>query len=643
MDSGDIACGGNIWSHGLDRRYSIEEVRVAREWAKGLDTMIRSTVVWESGGSISSLQDCTKNWDMLNTLLSDDTWGSGRAHLVDKGLKTDVYEFVTTMCIYIEDFWNGEHPARFMHSQKHRVGQKGFIRMLRLCLYYAPEKFEFSLNPAYGIAQDDPSYYSLLHTARIISGEDSYYTALQIAISSDIFPVCVLETLLQAGVRVDRATSHGDFGDTPLLLVMRKASVAVLEKINILLDYGADIDLFNPDFENVLHIAVKYGNVSILRLLLDVRQERLNPVPISSCPIQRYSTRLRKTGAGRCYHMINQHDDSRETPLSNASALTRVGRFFNSSECDTETSARSIRKARLAMIDLLVQHGADANEAVLPHRPYGWIQFDEHEDSVNINIRNGFYSVFTSVELDTIVGFVDFEQSVLPKNTQTVAARTTFVQRVFESLTYRSTDSRCFEFTGDGIDGCDFDIHFSVEGNMTHISHTEDDPGPRITLFGYGDATADYKIAVRFPRAPLPYPDSYYTSFDTPWLCTMAHRAVLGSLSFAYIDATAIEYPEVRSLMFDTARVLCNPLLKCSKGFTAVALLRKQLDKMSSPPLDHTQLLEKMQQDHDEMLTYIQSNVHLPFKTNHKRRRVTGTSRFDTLPDDVCKIILDYI
>jgi hypothetical protein len=634
--------GTTIWLHGLDRRYSVEEVRFARAWAIEFAARSEAAQQKRRDGDVDSDSDsydpvtgkcgdfdCSLRWDVLRTLLSDDAWGCGRAHLVDDTFKADIRDFCRNISCDVDDGACGIRPANFMKANMHRAMENGFVRMLRLCLINLPKKHESGVNGEY---------------CNDVLGEGTdHYTALQLAATSDQFPTNVLQTLLQAGVRVDNATAMGDYGDTPLMLAISTASTTFPEKVDILIDYGADIDAFNHTFENSLHLAVYSENVRGLRTILAVRKERLDPSPPPCCPIAIYSTRLRKVGKGRCQEMLNQHDCCRETPLAIAAAHIRKGRFPRSSCWGTGISVHSTHTARREMINLLVQAGADANEG-LPRRPYGWIQYNEYEDTVSIDTRNGSYMACTHVDLDTLVGFVDFDESVLGQ--PNLAEQKKFVKGAFERLTYLSTDSRRFE-CGEGLSGGDFDLYFSVHGDMTwlEVGSGYHDPSPRVTIFGYADPNAEYKIAVRIPRGPWPGgKDSSDTSFAVYPQYTLAHRAVRGTSTFSEDDASAAEYAEVRRLMFSTARQLCNPLLKCDRGLTAVEMLQNNMAG-TKPSREDKQLLEDLQQDHNDMLTFIRCDAPLLFSAGSrcKRRRDTRTSRFHTLPDDACKIILGLL
>jgi hypothetical protein len=626
-----------LWSHETDKRYAPEEIRLAREWAREFSIQDREAKCGilsdddsprslppsdQIGGNRPDSHDLRK-WEVLYTLLSDDAWGYWRcAHLVEDDFKNDVQAFCRNCSCDICDFEGMQRPANFMKANIHRTGAKGFIRMLRLCLILSPVKSESGATHEY--CND------------FLGEETSCFTPLQMSARSDHLSTHVMQTLLQAGCRVDNSTAMGDYGYTPLMIAMGQASTEFPEKVDILLDYGADIDAFSCDFNNSLHMAVHSENVRGLRTVLHVRQERLNPTNLPS-----WDTRLRKTGTGRCQEMINQPDESGATPLAIAAAHIRKGLFPDLNHWGTEISVRSTREARREMIDLIVQAGADANWVLSSH-PYGWIQYNEYEDSVYIDIRNGSCDSDFDVDLDTIVEFVDYDISVLQRPNQptmNLADQKKFVRGVFERLTYISCNSRRFGFEGTGIDGCDFDLYFSVHGDMTwlEIGSGYHNPSPRVTIYGNRDPNAEYKIAVRFPRGPWvsQFPNSsfqYPTSFKVNKQYTLAHRAVRGTFSF---EIGTTEHAEQRRLMFSTARLLCNPLLKCSRGFTALELLRKEMER-TNPSLEDENLLEGLQRDYDNMLAFFNRDA-TPYT---KHRRVTNASRFHMLPGDVCQAIL---
>ena len=605
------------WSDMLGKRYSAEEVHVAREYANQYTLCI--------GHDYATDRESTQTeWDMFYTLTSDDAWGTrddvggdGMVHVVDNGLMLEVRGFMAYMIAhhYVElGLICREYAVvSFMLETIHLINDPGFLRMLRMCLY----AYQDTLDILAQIRDAEDGYEDFDDAAA-----DVYYTALTLAASCNVVPLCVTETLLQAGACVNQAQYDGN---TPLLIAIQFDWGVFPEKVDMLLDYGADIDAFNRSFKNSLHRAVSAGNVGGLRTILRVRLSRLATTP------QEPRTRLRKTGPGACRDLVHMHDVNQNIPLTIAAG-------------DTLTTYA----ARLDMIKQLVDAGSDA-ECDLDRdvRPpsgtlsYGFIHYLPWEDLVVVNVCKGAYTARILIDLEDLVESVKKDESVLPGGDTFCLSRTE--RECFYEEVFKSCQPQCFYFVDNGVASIDFDLHLAMCRDKRASSWDEYDSGvvSPFDVVVCGDARAKYKLAIRFARGPKP------TDGEVPvkTIITMHPQ-----YNLAHRAATCRD-TEVRRLLFFAARPLCNPLRKCDCGFTAVELLRQHMTGMVVD-WSTKQLIKTLIKEHDDMLTYIHKDALLLGGTGTTTRKETGllrrkrprfTSRFQHLSDDVCRTILSFI
>ena len=607
-----------------DRRYSHYEVQEAYEWVKKWKIehdRVRRGCECDSLTTKPDTFDFSNRWSVMHILTSDDAWASVGQRSVedDKRKDVDVRTFFRSTRDGIE---GGERAVSFMKANIHNGMENFFVRLLRACLLRFPDKLELYTTSSF----DKSDGLKLGLQGLKLGPETLYYTALQLAVSSDRYHNRVVETLLQAGAEVDKATTHGDIGDTPLMLAIACGGYTIFpEKVDILLDYGADITTFNWYFENALHIAVFNDNVRGLRTILDVYKQRLGTAPDTT------SASWRKTGASqRLMDMLHLPMRSfGDTPLSIA-AGPRGQDDVGSFGC----------KTRLEMIELIVNAGANANNNTVIPAAYGWIQYDADEDTINITICHGTYNAHIQLDIDMLLEFYDHVESTRKPefiDAENCSEEDRFVCDVFKRL---SVDGGQFSFiSANPTCGPDFDIHFSVQGDLrwTPYNGIANMHKPKVTLYGPDDPRADHKIAIRFP--PGPWTDGYdwranvSVGYDTHSRQTLAHHA---ASSASYEDKDTW----VRSLVYSTARSLCNPLLKCD-GLTAVELFRKQIASGTIPSdLESNNMLVLMQNDFEDIMTFIRKDC--PVCSSARRER-TQRSRFDELPDDVVEKILSFM
>ncbi|KAJ1468668.1 hypothetical protein T484DRAFT_1754954 [Baffinella frigidus] len=408
----------------LDRCYSEQEVHAA------FLAMVEYTASGVSCPNETALVVVDAMWDVMHVLTSDYVWGGGPAHLVNAVLKLHVEHFMSDLLINTEPLKSlRESPsvANFVASYMDRLEDPGFQRILRAYIYAFPES-----------ANMPPDTWAQ---------PDELQSTLHMCIVQDI-PLVVMKTLLEGGLRVDPVNR---FGETPLMLAMALVTgVQSLVKIQQLLDYGADIGVFDREFQNPLHLAVSAGNVRALRAMLGARHDRL-----AASASLTHATRLRKTGP-MSRDPLHMPDENNETALSLAVGHVNLN-----------------YKARKHMIDMLLEAGADADcdldhEAriaaalSIDHRTcgalpcYGMINvYDQtylEDDSfvMSIQVRKDIYYTTALVNLSLVLQCVDRSESVLPPVEMT-------------SFDLEMVFLRCmaqqFDFAGGaGVDGVDFDL-----------------------------------------------------------------------------------------------------------------------------------------------------------------------------------------
>jgi hypothetical protein len=545
---------------------------------------------WRGRFDYTEQLDLTEAWAVAHTLTSDSAWGEGRVHKVDESLLKDVADFFA-------DLLGSTEPMDELRE--------------------TPSVINFIV--CYMHAIDDPSFVPLLRayiyafprTLNIsVAGNTEFlvsHNALQTTTDHDTIHAVVTKTLLEADALVNLAN---DNGDTALMLCVHRLSATSSQKLSYLIDYGAKIDRFNVCFQNVLHLAVEFHNVDAVRQILQVRDAKLKQhrsrVQLSPDP-------------------IHLQDEFHETPMM---VLHRSEKMEHKTRREIIYLLREAGAVADADLDTTSRAAHARNRgAVLPNFGMANCQL-LGEFLLFVNVHKADFSMDVTICLDTLCMSVDVSQSVLPPSN-------------FNEFDIKMLCMRCmkqqFDFSGD-VDGLDFDIHFNIC----------DEKGFDTEVVGCNDGS-DFKLAIRFPRGPCPI--SLWTQdleFEPvfQWNINMNKRYTL-----AHYAATASS-PRFQSRLLSMARPLCNPLIKCSMGFTAAETLQKQLvGKRAS--WDIKRLLASMQRDQKYMITYIHRDALLFMTTDHssqtkiagnkKKKRPSYISPFWKLSDDVCRIILSYI
>ena len=634
-----------------------------------IDNALLDVNKWIYEWDYSKTKDLEEAWDLFLILTSDESWGGGRMHLVDKKFKQVVRDFMRDLLRWSEpNEWRdkGLSVITFIIENIESVNEETFVRMLRGALLAYPK-----------------SYNSCATSG--LENENNF-TALQLAADCEHIPLVVMKTLLEGGVEIDFAN---DNGDTALMLAIFRQYGGVGCKAEVLLDYGANIDLYNISLQNCIHLAVVGENVEGLRLILSVREERLHRwegnmqeggegKEIQQCNGAKSGNTLIPNTAGtealtagteqvslRCKDVLNpdplhMKDDDHRTPLV---ALA----FMQSTDYKVREEILQMLVAAGSSADIDVAKEVRSQTAKRKHDALGGTGVPTSQAFGIINCQHGGdYLVFVTVRkhdyvmdiiagLDVLLLFVDKDISVLPPKS--------LLYFDMESFFMQATSKR-FECDGT-LDGIDFDLHFNIPDRHGFDTEIVQDM-----------EKADYKMCLRFPKGPCPL--RFWTMEVEPQPMFKSRILIDRGYSLAH-HAVLCKEQNLRRKMILMARSLCNPLVKCSGGQTAADLLEVVLQRTSTNTSSNWELrrfLRDMKKSHDAMLTYVFRDAFL-LKANVtwtkqeqadaiQQRTVaelssqnTATKRskskssvkdvakkespFAPLPDEVCKFILSYM
>lgn len=609
----------NLLAHkGLTKkRYSHNEVLVANDIAQEYMTHNCYT---EDGP--------TKIWVVHHTLTSDDAWETrGGIHHLGRN-NTRVFGvgvgYVQKFMRYILDELNppsvGSRPTSavdFMRANFSAIQHPSFMPILRTYLYAYPESCDSSVVNEFDLVIDSTRWLTP-------------YTALQMASKYDEMPPCVMRTLLDAGVSVDLTNNTGS---TPLMLAVKYLETdtdSCDTKMDMLLAYGANIDLYDISLRTSLHIASKTGNVGGVRKLLRARQHRIDNDEIL------YIDPL--------FH----RDYNNKTAFSEAAnTLGTTGQ-------------------RDEMLVLLRKAGAsewlDHHDMPSPNKSHAWVDIPENKTlcygiitclesnvvrgmfHMEVTIHRPQYNTNFNVRLDEICGFLDFSKC-------TINEHSILTRRDLRDMLKSSNGKRFdfFEYDRDGseISGCDFDILVGTSMNIT-ASGVSTIANRNFVCQTHALVDPYYlnNFTFRFPKGPIDVVESKLVlcRSEVKMSGTVAHLA-------------AISCHQDTSLCFMRWSITqCNPLIKCNNKYTAMEMFYHAIQKDEGMQTTQSRkIVTDLQDSQYAILSFIHREW-LPFncarigeRTFKKPLKVIGTdvknqySRFHMLPDDICIRILSYM
>lgn len=495
-------------------------------------------------------EEVDRMWGVFLVLTSDAAWGASRVNRLGKAVKSSARAFMHDLLRYTcgsRELSDHYTVANFMNQYVHRMQHPAFARLLR------------------GVIMAFPMSLEQVGKASDVNHE--YLTALQMAADDHRVPQAVLKVLLEGGACVDHSS---DNGDTPLMLACYIGEASGCDgKAEVLLDYGARIDAYNMQLQNVLHLAAESENCAAMETLLRVRELR-----------------------GGANSAAALHPDPLHMPdLFHKTPLTSV--------CMNQNVHY---KDRVAMADMLVEAGAGADEDIDQQTrraaeacdapmAYGIITYHQLDpNTVYATVRKAGYCFDMEVNLEVLLIFVDEEASVLPGPESPMFS--------LEWL-FMSCKKQRFCFRPD-LGGMDFDIHFDLgEDGSERVRSTP-------------SWQTQFMVCVRLPKGPCPlsaWTDEFVLE-DTAYLegnfypdrgYTLAHHAV------ACVDA------DTRIRVAHLAEGLCNPLKRCSEGRTAADMLAdfalqyaaRAAAATPAVPWSLARLLKRMRKREDTMRQYI--------------------------------------
>ena len=376
--------------------------------------------------SESGLIEC---WKIAHVLTSDESWGSGKSHLVCDNLKLDVEMFFMRLLKSTEPDEPSHTVLRFILNNIGFIEESHFVVILRAYL--------FGFTGSYGSVED----VNIENTSGVVQEKMFNMTALQLCCHTDAIAVVVLKTLLEAGIEVDDCN---DNGDTPLMMAVFKPDGNFPVKTKLLLNYGARIDEYNICFQNPIHLSVAGQNLEGLKIILEARRERMR-WSCSNNLLRDFDTRLQER---RPLDPDPLHftDEDHETPLTIAVNFSRIH-----------------YKMRIEMIQLLKDAGADGDSdinretrnsmakiytpGVLPSC-YGILTCHLFADFVvYMTVHKENFRMELKADFNVLRFCVDENASVLPN-----------VDFDIDEIWMACRNQR-FDFAAN-VDGIDFDVHF---------------------------------------------------------------------------------------------------------------------------------------------------------------------------------------
>jgi len=565
--------------------YSRTEILDARLQAKNkCDEM--DFVSWKGLG------EC---WRIAHVLISDESWGSGKSHLVDMYLKWDVEGFFKRLLRSTDTTTHTITVMSFMLNNLEFVEDPLFVTILRAYIF------------GYSRTLWSKEEVGPENTAGLVTERERNITAIQFCCHTNVIPVAVLKTLLEADISID---TPNDSGDTPLMMAVFRSDGNFTIKAKHLINYGARIDIYNICFQNSLHIAVAGHNMDAISLILEARSERIRCAsqPISLVP---FDTRLQER---RRLDPDPLHfpDEGHATPLVLAANIEHKTYWMRlqimkalidagaNGDCDINREERALDAAYFTPGKLPSFYGI-----ITCH-------LKEEEDFViYLTVQKDAFCLEVKADLNVLRFCLDEDKSILPSGDFDM-------EEVWLSCHHQR-----FDFSAE-VDGNDFDIHF----------HVMDSSRAEIVVCGSNEGAA-YKLCVRFPRGP-------FTS--TAWAETLSEGSVYHSdltLCKGHTLAHhAVLCPDMntRRIIVNDIMPLCNPLRRCNDGLTATETLELVLEG-TVLPWQVKQLVSRLRKNQDAMSTYILKDP----KEKKKKKRPKFISPFHFLSDDVCTIILRFV
>ena len=233
----------------LEKKYTKQEILTAVKTAEQLQ------------GTVDFLDpiQVEQAWENVHAITCDEAWGVGSGNIVGAYLNITTCTYLRVLIEKTSEYIEPCSIANFMTRHIGQMLDPGFLRLLRAYLIAFPDTFEMpsTLEHMQFLYFDEVDEWTLHHPMIMAS-------------SSPLIPARILRTLLEGGIS---ANTRNVKGDTALMLSCK--GIRDDDKVDLLLNYGANIEDFNCDLENAFHFAVVYRNISTLRKLLSARTQRI--------------------------------------------------------------------------------------------------------------------------------------------------------------------------------------------------------------------------------------------------------------------------------------------------------------------------------------------------------------------------------
>ena len=229
-------------------------------------------------------------WKDAHVITCDDAWGIGIGSQVDFYMKRVTSAFMKELLESTSEYMDKLSIANFMTRYHRQRQDDSYIRLLRMYLLAFPESFE------------TPSTLRDLHLLHFPEGNRwTCYTPMIMATSSVQIPGEVMLTLLQCGVPANARSVHGD---TSLILACKYWRGLEDTKVDILLNYGANIEDLDSSLMSAFHAAMTRNSKPTIIKLLAAREQRIKD------SMQAGGHRLRQNGLSAGTGNTTDEDES---------------------------------------------------------------------------------------------------------------------------------------------------------------------------------------------------------------------------------------------------------------------------------------------------------------------------------------------
>ena len=593
----------------LEKKHTKQEILTAVKVAEQLQGTV----------DFSDPIELQQAWKNVHAITCDEAWGVGMGNIVNPYLNMATSAYLRALIEKTSEYVEPCSIANFMTRHIGQMLDPGFLRLLRVYLIAFPDTFEMpsTLEDMQFLYFDEVDEWTLHHPMIMAS-------------SSPLIPACVLQMLLEGGIS---ANTRNVKGDTALMLSCKCGSDD--DKVDLLLNYGANLEDFNCDLENAFHCAVVHRKISTLRKLLSARTKRIQDASDqeedhwddksvscesgdgwfdSECSSDASQSNVEQSQdepeedseeafVESCAMVYDELLEKRITSMENIGDgdVEYATRFRNKhllyvdpiqmkNTCDESLiafaskqcwlSGRTSNQEHMSILQLLIDAGASADGSVISKRVISHIRDDYHTDGYGIAkywSRGGGEGtlVVTIQKIDYNVQ-VHFEIDDVLEFIDVKRSSFPFAERPtandIEKIFECMKFGQQFDYNDCTMNGDDFVLNFYVSDYiLDNNHHTYVRTGLK---WCYSEKT-ERKYQEHSGRLVMRFPKGPVV---------MHHQFHIGFTTmnkrYTFLQHAMMQScTQLRAHMFRAARVLCNPLITGKNGRTALQLLEEALKK----------------------------------------------------------------